>query len=56
MTSHEEFLEILRILSEVPPQPAGKKPPSTEKDHTSDADSDKSDKQCSDKQRRGKGA
>jgi hypothetical protein len=56
MTSREEFLEILRILSEESPQPAGKKPPSAEKDHTSDADSDKSDKQGSDKQRRGTGA
>jgi hypothetical protein len=52
MTSREEFLEILRVLSE-PPQSTGKKPPSTEKDHTSDADSDKSDKQRSDKQRQG---
>lgn len=56
MTIRDEFVEMLRILSEEPPQPAGKKPPSAEKDHTSDADSDKSDKQRSDKQRQGTGA
>jgi hypothetical protein len=55
MTSREEFLEILRVLAEQT-QPAGKKPPSAEKDHTSDTDSDKSDKERSDKQRRGTGA
>jgi hypothetical protein len=55
MTSREEFLEILRILSEEPSQPAGKKPPSAEKDHTPGTDSDKSDKESSDKQRRGTG-
>jgi hypothetical protein len=55
MTSREEFLEILRILAEEP-QPAGKKPPSAEKDRTSDADSDKPDEQSSDMQRQGTGA
>lgn len=55
MTSHEEFLEILRVLAE-PPQSAGKKPPSAEKDHTADTNSDKSDKERSDKQRRETGA
>lgn len=55
MTSGEEFLEILRVLSKEP-QPAGKKPPSAEKDHTAEADSDKSHKERSNKQRRGTGA
>jgi hypothetical protein len=55
MTSRDEFLEILHVLVQTP-QPTGKKPPSAEKDHTSDAESDKSDKQCSDKQRQGTGA
>jgi len=50
MTPQQEFFEILRILAEEPPQPAGKKPPSAEKDHTSQAESDKSDKQNSKKQ------
>jgi hypothetical protein len=54
MTIHEEFLQILRILSEEP-QPAGRKPPSAEKEHTSDAHSDKSE-QSTDKQRQGTGA
>jgi len=56
MTLQQEFLEILCILAEGPPQPAGKKLPSTEKEHTSPAESDKSDKQNSEKQRQRTGA
>jgi len=56
MTLRDEFLEMLRLLSEEPLQPAGKKPPSTEKDPTSDEDSSKSDKQTSEKQRQRTGA
>jgi len=56
MTPREEFLEILRILAEEPPPPAAKKLPSAEKDHTTDADSNRSDKQTSEKQRQGTGA
>lgn len=56
MTAHEEFLEILRILAEEPPRPAGKKPSSAEKDHTSHAELDKSDKQPPKKQRQRTGA
>jgi hypothetical protein len=55
MTRREEFLELLRILSEEP-QPAGKKPPSAEKDHTSNTNSDKPDKEHSNQQRQGTGA
>ena len=54
MTIREQFLEILRVLSE-PPPPAGQKPPFAEKGHTSEADSDKSDKPSSETQRQGTG-
>jgi hypothetical protein len=49
MRSHDEFLEILRVLVETP-QPAGKKPPSAEKDATTEEVPDRvtSDKQCAD--------
>jgi hypothetical protein len=49
MTVHEEFLEILRVLLETP-QPAGKKPPSAEKDATTVPASDtvRSDKHRAD--------
>jgi hypothetical protein len=40
MTVHDEFLDILRVLVE-PPQPAGKKPPSAEKDVTTEPAPDK---------------
>lgn len=49
MTSHDEFLEILRVLVQTP-QPAGKKPPSAEKDATAEPVPDKvtSNKHCAD--------
>ena len=49
MTTRGEFLELLRVLVETP-QPAGKKPPSAEKDAATEPLLDKvtSDKQCAD--------
>jgi hypothetical protein len=46
MTIRDEFLEILRVLVETP-EPTGKKPPSAEKDTTTEPVPDKvtSDKQ-----------
>jgi len=54
MTIRDEFLEILRVLVETP-QPAGKKPPSAEKDATTEPVPDKltSDKQGGDGNRKG---
>lgn len=39
MNSHEQFLQILRILAEIP-EPTRRKPPSPEGDQTSEAASD----------------
>ena len=44
MTTRDEFLEILRVLAETPP-PAGKKPPSAEKEQKPESVSDTSGKQ-----------
>jgi len=41
MSIHEEFLQILRILAETP-EPAVRKPPSSEIDQNSEAASDAS--------------
>jgi hypothetical protein len=55
MGIHDEFLEILRVLLEVP-EPAGKKPPSTEGDQRPEAASEVPGKRVANNKREGAGS